>query len=402
MIPEIDTVEEFESIHNPDQEGYGNRYKVFYGGRGGRKSWEIARAFILEAVKKKTLILCTREIQNSINDSVLRLLSAQIEMLGLGFFFDVQKTTIIAKNGSEFVFKGLNGMTIDSIKSFEGADFCWVEEAHSVSEKSWSILIPTIRKPGSKIYISFNPDLPTDPVYKRFVLNTPPSTTLVHVNYTQNPDAPQELLDEAEYLRKVDYEAYSHVYLGNVRAHSDAQVFAKKYVVQPFELDESFGEPLLGADWGFSVDPTTLIKSYIHNNTLYVRSEAYKVNCEVDHTPDLFKSVDQSKDYSILADSARPEMISFLKRAGYKIKAAEKWSGCVEDRVTYMRSFEQIVIHPDCKHTAEEFRLYQYKTDKRTDEVLPKLDDKHNHCIDAIGYSITPIIRKKQSNWTIT
>ena len=167
-------------------------------------------------------------------------------------------------------------------------------------------------------------------------------------------------------------------------------------------MDENFGEPLLGADWGFSVDPTTLIKSYIHNNTLYVRSEAYKVNCEVDHTPDLFKSVDQSKDYSILADSARPEMISFLKRAGYKIKAAEKWSGCVEDRVTYMRSFEQIVIHPDCKHTAEEFRLYQYKTDKRTDEVLPKLDDKHNHCIDAIGYSITPIIRKKQSNWTIT
>jgi len=358
MKLQYDTIEEFLPFHDPKHESYPCRYKTVYGGRGGRKSWEIARALISEAIRNKVLVLCTREIQNSIGDSVLRLLSNQIELLGVSHEFEIQKTTIIGKNGSEFIFKGLNGMTIDSIKSFEGVDFCWVEEAHSVSEKSWSILIPTIRKINSKIYISYNPDLITDhpdlitdPVHQRFVINTPPNTYLCKVNYTDNPDAPDTLIQEAEYLKRVDYDAYSHIWLGNVRAHSEAQIFAGKYTVESFEVDPTFGPPMFGADWGFSVDPTTLVKIYIKDKTLYVRNESYKVGCEVDDTPSLFNQVPECMNYVIRADLARPEMISYMKRKSYKIEAADKWPGCVEDRISFLRSFEKIIIHPDCKHT---------------------------------------------------
>lgn len=369
------------------------RYFVYYGGRGGRKSWEIARSLILKAATNKCLILCTREIQNSINDSVLRLLATQIEMMGLSWYFEVQRTTIIGKNGSEFIFKGLNGLTIDSLKSLEGVDYCWIEEAHSVSERSWQILIPTIRKQDSKIYISFNPDLETDPVYQRFVLNTPPKTYISKVSYLDNPDCPQTLIEEANYLKSVDYESYAHIWLGEVQAHSEAQVFRGKYTVQWFD-DAELGHPLHGVDWGFANDPTVLIRLYIHDRKLYIRHEAYKIGCEVTDLPALFQILPDIHGYILRADNARPELISHVQRQMFRIEAADKWPGCPEDRVQFIRSFEQIIIHPDCPHTAEEFRLFSYKTDKRTGDVLPVLEGKHDHCIDAIGYAITPMIRR--------
>jgi len=397
MKPRIKTIPEFLPLYDKDHPNYYDRYFNFYGGRGGRKSWEIARSFIVKSyIRPKQLFVCTREIQNSIGDSVLRLLDNQINMLGCSADFTIQQTTIIHKNGSEFIFKGLNGMTIDSLKSLEGADYCWVEEAHSVSEKSWSILIPTIRKPGSQIFISFNPDLATDPVYQRFVINTPPRTYSCYVSYLKNPDCSQEAIDEAEYLKRVDYDAYSHIWLGEVRQHTDAQVFKNKYRVASFDVDESYGYPLNGADWGFSTDPTVSIRCYIKDRTLYVRNESYKIGCEIDDTPALFDAIPDSRNYTIRADSARPELVSYMQRSGFRIESVEKWPGCVEDRVDFIRNFEEVIIHPDCPHTAEEFRLYSYKTDKRTGDVLPVLIDKHNHCIDAIGYALTPLIRMPQ------
>lgn len=393
MNPEVETIEQFLPLFDLEDHRYNYRYQVYYGGRSGRKSWEIARALIVRSMVKPILILCTREIQNSISDSVLRLLEDQIKLLGIGHYFDIQKTTIKGRNGSQFIFKGLNSETIDSLKSLEGADVCWVEEAHSVSEKSWSILIPTIRKPGSQIFISFNPDLATDPVYQRFVINTPPKTYICKVNYTDNPDCPQEAKDEAEYLKRVNYDDYAHIWLGEVRQHSDAQVFKGKYRVESFDIDESFGYPLFGADWGFSVDPATLVKCYIRVRTLYIRSEAYKVQCEIDDTPALFDHIDDARLYMIRADSARPEMVNYMQRAGFRIESVEKWPGCVEDRVSFIRNFEEVIIHPDCKHTSEEFRLYSYKVDKRTGDILPVLIDANNHCIDAIGYALTPLIK---------
>lgn len=395
MEVDIETIEQFTPLHEPENQYYNCRYQVYYGGRGGRKSWEIARALICGSLIKKELILCAREIQNSIIDSVHRLLTSQIEMLGLSSMFDIQKTTIIGKNGSEFIFKGLNGMTIDSIKSLEGADKCWVEEGHSVSEHSWSILIPTIRKPGSQIFISFNPDLASDPVYQRFVLKTPPNSYICKINYTENPDCPDTLIQEADYLKSVDYDAYAHIWLGEVRQHTEAQVFKGKYRIESFEVDETFGEPLNGNDWGFATDPTVSMRVYIKDRILYVRHESYRIGCEIELHPELFDLIPNARKYVIRADNSRPEMINYMQRAGFRIEGVDKWPGCVEDRVDFMRSFEQIVIHTECPHTAEEFRLYSYKTDKRTGDVLPELVDKHNHCIDGIGYALTPLIKVK-------
>ncbi len=395
MNLEIETIEQFTPLVEEDNPSYKSRYQVYYGGRGGRKSWEVARAILIRAMRSKLLVLCTREMQNSITDSVHRLLSDQIEKVGMGYFYDIQKTTIKGLNGSEFIFKGLNGLTIDSIKSLEGVDICWAEEAQSVSDKSWQILIPTIRKAGSQIFVTFNTDLPDDPVYKRFVLNTPPNTHVEKVSYLDNPDCPDVLIEEAEYLKGVDYDAYAHIWLGEVRQHSDAQVFRGKYIVKGFNIDESFGSPLNGADWGFSVDPTVTTRCYIKERVLYVRYESYKVGCEIDDTPKLFEKIPGVKDYMIRADNARPEMISYMERNGFKIMPADKWEGCAEDRVSFMRNFEMIVVHTDCKHTAEEMRLYSYKVDKRTGDVLPELVKKHDHCIDSIGYSLTPLIKHK-------
>jgi phage terminase large subunit len=388
--------ESFAVLYDEQHPDYYKRYKTFLGGRGGRKSWEIATALILRTYEAPKLILCTREIQNSIADSVISLLSNTITRLGLDAFFDIQKTTIIGQNGSVFKFKGLNGLTIDSIKSFEGVDICWVEEAHSVSEKSWSVLIPTIRKQGSEIWSSFNPDLPTDPVYSRFVKNPPENSYVKKVSYLNNPDCPQTLIEEAEYLKRIDYEAYAHIYLGEVRAHSEAQVFKGKFRVEHFEVDSTFGYPLQGCDWGFDPDPTVLMRVYIKDKKLYIRNETYKVACEIENLPALFSVIPDARKWTIQPDSSRPELINYIDRAGFTINKNAgqlKWAGCVEDRVDYMRNFEEIIIHPECKHTAEEFRLYSRKVDKRTGAILPILEDKHNHCIDAIGYALTPIIK---------
>lgn len=174
------------------------RFKVLHGGRGGAKSWSVARCLLLIAAQRPVRVLCTREVQKSIKDSVHRLLSDQIAAMGLGGFFEVLETEIRGKNGSLFLFAGLLQHTIDSIKSFEGVDIVWVEEAHSVSQKSWDVLIPTIRKEGSEIWATLNPQLETDPVYAMFIAGTRPDCLSVAVNHSDNPWFPEVL--EAERL----------------------------------------------------------------------------------------------------------------------------------------------------------------------------------------------------------
>lgn len=208
-----------------------HRYKVLWGGRGGMKSWSIARALVLICVQKPTRVLCVREQMNSIKDSVHKLLSDQIMLLGLSHLFDIQQATIkcIAGPGagSEFNFEGIRH-NITKVKSYEGIDICWPEEAVNVSKTSWQVLIPTIRKPGSEIWISFNPDLESDETYKRFVKNPPPGAWVQKVNYYDNPWLPQELKDEAEYLKEHDYDTYLHVYEGHCKTVLEGAVYASE------------------------------------------------------------------------------------------------------------------------------------------------------------------------------
>ena len=205
-----------------------HRYKVAYGGRGGAKSWGFARALLIQGAEKPLRILCAREVQKSIKDSVHKLLSDQIEALGLGEFYRVLETEIRGANGTEFIFAGLADKTAASIKSFEGVDRVWVEEAQVVSEKSWRILTPTIRTPGSEIWISFNPELDTDPTYRRFVLNPPDNAKVVKVNYDDNPWFTPELEAERLHCEKATPDDYANVWLGECRAAVEGAIYARE------------------------------------------------------------------------------------------------------------------------------------------------------------------------------
>jgi phage terminase large subunit len=190
-----------------------HRYKVPYGGRGGAKSWGIARALLLQGAERTLRILCARETQKSIAESVHKLLSDQIVALGLEAFYTVQKATITGLNGTQFIFAGIR-QNVSNLKSYEGCDICWVEEAQNVSKHSWDVLIPTIRKAGSEIWASFNPDLASDDTYRRFVTSPPPSAKVVKVNWRDNPWFTDELREEMEHLRETDPDSYEHVYEG--------------------------------------------------------------------------------------------------------------------------------------------------------------------------------------------
>lgn len=201
------------------------RYKVLYGGRGGAKSWGVARQLILFAVERKIRILCAREFQASIADSVHKLLSDQIAEMGFSGLFDIQRNRIIGINGSEFGFEGLRH-NVTSIKSYEGVDYCWIEEAQTVSKASWDVLIPTIRKTGSEIWLTFNPDLEDDETYKRFVKRPPPDAILIPMSWRDNPWFPEVLAKERDYLKEQDPDAYLNVWEGHCKQILDGAIYA--------------------------------------------------------------------------------------------------------------------------------------------------------------------------------
>jgi len=368
------------------------RYKVAYGGRGSAKSWNIARALLTMAHNRPIRVLCGRELQTSIKDSVHRLLCDQIEIMGLGAHFSTINNEVRGINGSLFIFEGLRH-NINKIKSLEGIDYAWIEEAEKVSSESWEVLLPTIRKENSEIWVSFNPDQETDPTYQRFIINTPPDTILIHVSWRDNPWFPEVLRKEKDYLASVDPDAYAHVWEGKTIQHSDSQVLSGKWAIDLFE-EVDLGTPYFGADWGFATDPSVLIKFYLKDRVMYVRDEAYGLGVETIDLPQMFERIPDSTKYTIRGDNARPEIISHLKRHGFpKMESAKKWAGSVEDGISWIRGLEKIIIHPDCKHTIDEARLWSYKRDRLTNDVLPILVDANNHCWDAIRYGAQPMIK---------
>lgn len=202
------------------------RYKVARGGRGSGKSWGFARAILLRCVQQPTRVLCTREIQKTIQQSVHQLLNDQIKAMGLVDAFDVLQTEIRAKNGSAIFFSGLSDITAASLKSFEGVDICWCEEAESITEKSWQILTPTIRKEGSEIWVTYNPQLESDPTHQRFVINPPPDCVSVVMNYIDNPYFPQTLELERCHARDTMREAdYLNVWEGHCKPAVEGAIF---------------------------------------------------------------------------------------------------------------------------------------------------------------------------------
>ncbi len=376
-----------------------SRYKVAYGGRGATKSWSFARALLIKGAQEPLRILCARELQNSIRDSVHRLLCDQIEEMGLSAEYDILTTEIRSKSGSKFLFEGLKH-NITRIKSLEGIDICWVEEAAKVSHDSWETLIPTIRKEGSEIWVSFNPEEEDDPTYQRMVINPPPDAEVVQVGWEDNPWFPKALRQEKDYLYKVDPDAAHHVWGGGFRLRSDAQVLSGKWRVEAFEPTAEWSGPYYGADWGFSTDPVALVKCWIFNDTLYIEYEAFGHHVEIGDTPELFDSIEGCRSHMIRADNARPELVSYMADQGFKIESALKWPGSVMDGITFLRSFNEIIIHPRCTTVKQEASLWRYKVDPLTEDVLPLLKKGNDHGWDGVRYALQPLI-KKQPIWRV-
>jgi phage terminase large subunit len=204
------------------------RIKCAYGGRGSGKSWGFARALLILGAQKPLRILCAREVQKSIKQSVHTLLADQIQALQLGQFYGVTEAEIRGANGTTFSFSGLAQHTVESIKSFEGVDICWVEEAQTVSKKSWDILTPTIRKPSSEIWVSFNPDLDTDETYRRFVLDPPPFCETVKINWSDNKWFPAELEQERDHCQRASPADYANIWEGECKAAVEGAIYAKE------------------------------------------------------------------------------------------------------------------------------------------------------------------------------
>lgn len=362
------------------------RYLAARGGRGSAKSHYFASKWLERAVADKFDCVCLREVQRSLEFSVKKLLESKIEQYNAGAYFNVQDRRILSGHGGVTVFEGLQNHTAESIKSLEGFDAAWCEEAQTLSQRSLDILRPTIRKPGSQLWFSWNPDKPTDPVDALLCgPNPPPDAIVVTANYMDNPWLPEVLRAEMEYDKKRDPDKYRHIWLGEYQKNSQTRVF-RNWTVEEFERPSGTIHRL-GADWGFSVDPSVLVRCSIEGNRLYVDYEAWQVGCEIVNLPELFMSIPESEKWPITADSARPETISHMQKNGFpKIRAAIKGAKSLEDGVEWLKSFD-IVVHPRCQHVIDELTLYSYKTDPLTGEVLPILADKDNHCIDALRYA---------------
>jgi phage terminase large subunit len=373
------------------------RYKGAYGGRASGKSHEFAVMAVEEMVCDPNLrFVCIREVQRSLKFSAKALIEAKIRELGVGSLFEVLQTEIRRRSGTGvMIFEGMQDHTADSLKSLEGFGRAWVEEAQSLSRRSLDLLLPTIRAEGSEIWFSWNPEDQTDPV-DAFLRSSPPeNSTVVQVSYTDNPWCPDTMREEAQRMQRLDPDAYAHIWLGQYNVRSEAQVLSGKWTVDEFTPAESWDGPYYGADWGFSQDPTTLVRFWLADGRLWIEHEAGGVGVDLTDTPDLFDTVPGSRKHTIRADNARPETISHMVAQGFRVVGAPKWKGSVEDGVAWLRGHEQIVIHPRCRRTAEEARLWSYKTDRRTGDPLPKLADGWDHYWDAIRYGAAPMIQRK-------
>jgi phage terminase large subunit len=381
-----------------------SRYKGAYGGRGSGKSHFFAEMLVERCViDPTTRVVCVREVQKSISQSVRQLVEDKIAKLGVGHLFDVPidrsaNIKVLDARGTPqglIAFQGMQNHTNDSIKSLEGYDIAWVEEAQSISQRSLDLLRPTIRKPGSELWFGWNPSKDTDPVDVLLRGPNPPrNAVVVEANYTDNPWFPDELRDELEGDRERDPDKYAHVWLGAYQGRSEARVFRNWRVGDGSEFITTHDTVFrFGADWGFAIDPTVLVRGYLDGRKLYVDWEAYEEQCEVDQTPALFDRIPRARDFRITADSARPETVSYMRRHGFpKIVSALKGQGSVEDGISFLQSFD-IIVHPRCENVIRELSSYSYKVDRQTDEVLPMLEDKDNHTIDALRYALEGLRR---------
>lgn len=373
------------------------QYRGAHGGRGSGKSFNFAKMAAIWGYVDPLRVLATREYQGSIKESFYaELKSAIMSETWLSSAYVIGSDFIKGRNGTEFIFMGLR-RSINSVRSLAQIDLTIVEEAEDVPDQSWLMLEATVfRRPKSELWAIWNPRTRRSPVDLRFRVNAPKNGVFAEMNYWDNPFFPEGLeMLRAREEQRLDPDTYAHVWEGAYLTNSNAQVYHGKWRVAEFEPGEDWDGPYQGGDFGFSQDPLAAVRCWIHDETLFVEYEAGAVSLELDDSPAFLNlHIPNWNLYVSRWDNARPESISHFNHHGMeRAEAAPKWNGSVEDGVQFIRSFRQIVIHPRCPNTVREMKLYSYKVDRYTGDILPVIIDANNHFMDAIRYALSPIIR---------
>jgi phage terminase large subunit len=376
------------------------QYRALRGGRGSAKSFTAAKMAAIWGYAEPLRILAAREFQASIRESFYAELKAAIESEPwLSAHYEVGENYIVGRNGTDFIFRGLRH-TVNTIKSLSKIDLTIVEEAEDVPETSWLALEATVfRQPKSELWAIWNPRRDGSPVDMRFVKDPPSNALITEINWRDNPFFPAGLdtLRRREQSR-LDPNTYAHIWEGAYLTNSDRQVYGGRWQVEEFEPNKDWDGPYQGGDFGFAQDPTAAVRCYVAGDTLYVSHEAGRTQLELDDTAAyLCEAIPEFAQYATRWDNARPESISHLQRHGLRRSVAvDKWKGSVEDGIAFLRSFRRIVVHPRCVETIKELRLYSYKVDRLTGDILPDVVDAWNHYLDALRYAVTPIIKRSR------
>jgi len=376
-----------------------NRLKVAHGGRGSAKSWGYARALLIEAAQKPLRVLCAREIQKSIKDSVHRLLSDQIQAMGLGHMYEVLDTEIRCKNGSLFLFAGLAQHTVESIKSFEGVDRVWVEEAQTVTKRSWDVLTPTIRKDGSEVWITLNPDMETDETYQRFVVKAPADAFVVQMNWRDNPWWPAVLEKERQETQRRDPDNYSNIWEGEPKRVSEGAIYR-------FEIERLYSEqrvrpvpydPLMSVHtvWDLGWNDSMCI-GFFQRSGAEVRcidyiEESHRTLdyyvAEIEKRPwrwgsDFIPHDGRARDFK--TGKSTEEHLQAMGRKPVVLPIDSIEEGIKAARLMFPR------VYFDDTKTAdllEHLKRYQRSINQRTSEAGAPLHDEHSHGADMFRYA---------------
>lgn len=383
------------------------RYRVVYGGRGSGKTRGDALMIAVDGYRLgrsgvSGVMLCGREHLNSLEESSMQEVKDAIRSVPwLDAYYEIGEKFIRSRDRRiNFIFAGLRH-NIDAVKSKARILRAWIDEAERVSEMAWRTLIPTVRAQGdwwqSEIWLSYNPETPDSATHRRFREVTSPDIKITDLNWNDNPWFPEVLNRERLEDKKFRAETYDHVWEGAFLSLTEAQVFRNRFRVESFIPEPDWGGPYFGLDFGYAKDPTAGIKMWIKDNRLLIEYELHETALDIDKTvAACARALPQSTMHTVRCDSARPETIAYMRNNGMPAAVgAKKGAGSVEDGIEYMKSFQEIIIHPRCENTITEFTKYSYKTDKLSGDILPKVADAHNHIIDACRYGLEPMIRFK-------
>jgi phage terminase large subunit len=381
-------------------------YRVARGGRGSGKSVGAATMALLRGYERRIRVLCVRQFQNSIQESFYReLVDAMEQNPWLADQYIVTKESITGRNGTQFIFRGLD-RNPQSIKSLAKIDLTIIEEAEDIPEASWINLEATVfRQPNSEMWVIYNPKREStfdggrwsgSPVDTRFIKNKAPRSIVMDISWRDNPFFPENL----ETLRQRDIEAfdyatYAWIWEGAYLKNSKAQIFHDKFEVKTFEPGKDWDGPYQGGDFGWT-DPTAAIRCWIHDECLYIEYEAGGTSIDLDKIPsECSTKIPDWNNYTSRWDSANPASISLIVRYGMpRAIGVKKSPGSIEDGIAFIRSFRKVYIHPRCRQTLNEFNTYSWKIDRLSGDILDKPVDANNHYIDSLRYALEPMMRR--------